>query len=176
VADWDAQDEISWSNLTLTGTMPTKTCNPCVLRVTYQSENPLENDTSTDFFQCADIAITPRLNNEEDEMTSAAETTMPDDGGAFDALMAKLRSTSSPFASGAIPVTAAVADPVPTGCTTVSQWEAGVVAAGGGSAGQVGTGSIAYDAVNRLAFNVLLDVTGKHVEAHFSNFTSGALP
>ena len=57
VADFNAMDEIFMANISVAGQMPPQPCTHCVLRLTYASNNPDENDTSTDFYQCADIAI-----------------------------------------------------------------------------------------------------------------------
>jgi hypothetical protein len=51
VPDWDAQDEISFVNITVSGFIPEFLCDQCVLRLKYHSGNPLENATWPEFYR-----------------------------------------------------------------------------------------------------------------------------
>jgi len=161
IADFDAQDEISWLNFTVTGTMPMILCPHCVLRVAYRSNNALENDTSTDFYQCADIAITA---SEEGAVTEPTEQQPKEQGEFFQSMQARLRSGFK--ASAPVP-----SKSTPSGCTTPDQWESRVLASG--VVAPLGQGMVSYDAKNRLAFSALLDMDSGVTETHYSNYSSG---
>lgn len=63
VPDYPAQDMVTQTNFTITGTIPNILCNHCVLRLRYVSNNPDEvnnrhgNNPDAIFYQCADIMI-----------------------------------------------------------------------------------------------------------------------
>lgn len=89
--------------------MPAFECDACTLRLAYHSDNPHENDTSTDFFQCADITITMSKDSDSD---SAA--TLP------------------------TPVQLPAAGVGNTPCCTEAQWESQYLSAGGADGGGYG--------------------------------------
>lgn len=93
IPDFNAMDEINYANMTITGTLPSTPCAQCVMRLTYGSNNPLENDTSTNFYQCADITLV-----QGDELIADEE------------LMHKPIAPTKIAAS-------------PTDCCTITQWE-----------------------------------------------------
>ena len=145
VPDWNAMDEVAFANITVAGQMPPFACDACVLRLTYSSNNPGENDTSTNFYQCADIVIEGGL--QEAEMTLFPE--------------ARESAAAAP----------ATADD--SGCCTVPQWESQYYVAGGVPFS--GAGNIHYDAQNRLIMSATQIGSGDSPswEGHFTNFSSG---
>lgn len=58
IADYNAMNEITQTNFTLSVTVPNVDCPHCVLRMRYKSNNPSENDRGMIFYQCADVAVT----------------------------------------------------------------------------------------------------------------------
>lgn len=158
VPDWNAMDEVAFANISVSGVMPAFECEACVLRLTYASNNPGENDTSTLFFQCADIVI-----GGAEETTTNLWPELPS-GPAASA------SASAP-AAHAHKRSAAASDD--SGCCTVPQWESLYYTAGGVPFS--GAGSIHYDATNRLIMSVtqIGTSTSQDWEAHYSNFSSG---
>jgi len=58
IDDYPAMNMITQTNFTIKVKIPDVTCEHCVLRVRYVSQNPTENDRGTTFYQCADVSIT----------------------------------------------------------------------------------------------------------------------
>jgi hypothetical protein len=59
VMDYNTMNEVTQTNFSIAVTMPHEVCHECVIRVRYVSNNPLENDRGTIFYQCADIQLIP---------------------------------------------------------------------------------------------------------------------
>ena len=63
ISDYPAMDMVTQTNFTITGVMPSFTCNHCVLRLRYRSNNADEINNRHGanphaiFYQCADIMI-----------------------------------------------------------------------------------------------------------------------
>ena len=62
-ADYNSMNQITQTNYSVEVTLPNQSCDECVLRVRYLSNNPLEDDHGTIFHQCADVKLTASLNN-----------------------------------------------------------------------------------------------------------------
>lgn len=150
--DWNAMDEVSMVNLTIGGVMPhVPGLAQAVLRLTYASNNPGENDTSTNFFQCADITIAP----------SNIQHSILDRGDAD-----KAAAEAAPAAAQLVPSA--------FDCESPSQFEMlyQEVSTFAGSSGD--GGMVSYDAKNRLIFSQLPAVSsGVPHKQHFQNFSSG---
>ena len=65
VNDYNAMNEVTQTNFSINVTMPDMTCSECVIRVRYETNNPLEDDRGTIFYQCADIALVSSSNESE---------------------------------------------------------------------------------------------------------------
>ena len=59
INDYNSMNEITQTNFTFDVVMPNIPCDECVIRLRYLSNNPLEDDRGTIFYQCADIKLTP---------------------------------------------------------------------------------------------------------------------
>jgi len=57
IPDFNAYDMVTQTNFSIKGIVPYFTCDRCVLRVRYVSNNPLEGANTNVFYECADIAI-----------------------------------------------------------------------------------------------------------------------
>lgn len=57
VPDWNAMNQITQTNFSVTAVVPNVDCTNCVLRLRYVSNNAGENDRGEIFYQCSDISI-----------------------------------------------------------------------------------------------------------------------
>lgn len=58
IPDYNAMNEITQTNFTVTVNVPNMDCEHCVVRMRYLSNNPTENDRGMIFYQCSDVAVT----------------------------------------------------------------------------------------------------------------------
>nr|ACC43943.1 unknown [Philodina roseola] len=57
-SDYNAMNQITQTNFTVSVNLPNQPCDQCVLRVRYLSNNPEEEDHGTTFHQCSDVKLT----------------------------------------------------------------------------------------------------------------------
>jgi len=164
VPDWNAMDEVSWMNVTVWGQLPSTPSAHSVLRLSYITNNPEE----TTFHQCADITISAPEVDEKEKKSGASSARPPADVAAARRRSDLLSALSS---VGARPAPREF--PIPTGCTTIPQWESFLISSGASSGAFVGSGSVSFDGKAQLQFVALEDDTANIVEAHFLNYTSG---
>ncbi|CAF0779537.1 unnamed protein product [Adineta ricciae] len=62
-SDYNAMNQITQTNFSVEIDLPSQTCDECVLRVRYLSNNPEEDDHGTVFHQCSDVKLTQSFSN-----------------------------------------------------------------------------------------------------------------
>ncbi|CAF0954160.1 unnamed protein product [Didymodactylos carnosus] len=65
VNDYNAMNQITQTNFSLDVMLPDVTCEKCVIRVRYLSNNLDEDDRGTIFYQCSDVELTKEVVNEQ---------------------------------------------------------------------------------------------------------------
>jgi hypothetical protein len=118
------------------------------------------------FVQCADIVIQPEASDAHLSVTHARAAV--DNDESIVSHMLHRYGISHPQA----PIATSVS-PTPAGCTTVPQWEAGLLSVGTGLAGTTGFGRVAYDAKGQQLFNALASADGLRLEMHWQNYSAG---
>lgn len=73
ISDFNPMNQITQTNFSLDILLPNISCKTCVLRVRYLSQNPLEDDRGTTFYQCADIELTTKRVKENEKIVREAE-------------------------------------------------------------------------------------------------------
>jgi len=74
IHDYNAMNEITQTNFTLSVPIPNVDCEHCVLRMRYISNNPTENDRGMIFYQCADVKVEKSVADEAKVVLPVVET------------------------------------------------------------------------------------------------------
>lgn len=161
IPDWSAFDEGIMTNFSLAVRLPSEPCDPCVLRVHYQSNNPHEvgpDGLTSDFYQCADIRIVKGESGATETPAPKQKQQQPKKQLVEDEQLlspSKNRSLAAPD----------------TDCWTPVQFESRFDMVSPYDAYN-GLGHFSYDGVNKLIFTAMPSL-GEDAVLHYQNYSSG---